>query len=40
MKDNLKDVEIWEGAGVRWTPLPEAEEPTEPADKTKGTIST
>ena len=25
------------GAGVRWTPLPKAEAPTEPAGKTNGT---
>ena len=27
---------VW-GAGVRWTPLPKAEEPTESADETSGT---
>ena len=26
-----------EGAGVRWTPLPKAEAPTEPAGETRGT---
>ena len=35
MKDNLnrRDQMAW-GAGVRWTPLPKAEAPTEPAGET------
>ena len=28
------------GAGVRWTPLPQAEAPTEPAGETDSTTST
>ena len=30
---------IW-GAGVRWTPLPKAEAPTEPAGETNGIFAT
>ena len=29
------EIGIW-GAGVRWTPLPQAEAPTEPAGETGG----
>ena len=39
MKDNLKSVGIG-GAGVRWTPLPQAEAPTEPTGETNCIIST
>ena len=31
------DFKHLEGAGVRWTPLPKAEAPTEPAGETRGT---
>ena len=30
-----KDQSVYGGAGVRWTPLPKAEAPTEPAGETK-----
>ena len=33
------EIGIW-GAGVRWTPLPQAEAPTEPTGETSGIYST
>jgi len=36
MKDAfISKVGVW-GAGVRWTPLPQAEAPTEPTGETEG----
>ena len=32
--DEIKNIGKW-GAGVRWTPLPQAEAPTEPAGETR-----
>ena len=33
------EIGIW-GAGVRWTPLPQAEAPTEPTGETSGICGT
>ncbi|MED9969942.1 MAG: hypothetical protein UFA98_08040 [Ruminococcus sp.] len=33
------EIGIW-GAGVRWTPLPQAEAPTEPTGETGGICAT